>query len=140
LRITTYTKEDDMTAPEPASAERDAGYYREDYGRHEPDWIPQPDGVPSAAWDRYLTSQPGSDEHKAAYAAMHREADGRGFPGPDPAQSYLADHGYAARPDRAPEAGEASAEPDDAVPIDREPLDLDRLYGRPGCELEPEAG
>jgi hypothetical protein len=110
-----------MPASEPTGAERDAGYYRADYGRYQPDWIPAPDDVSPSAWDRYLTSQPGSKEHKAAYADMHREANGRGFPGPDPEQSYLRDHGYRTGPDRlrTPEADEDGAEPDDAYPAGR---------------------
>lgn len=113
-------------------ADRDAtaggpDYYRAAHGGYQPDWIPREDGEHLAAWDRYWTSQPGSDEHKAAYADMHREAAGRGFPGPDPELSYLADHGYAdegylaeqgygfgANRFSAPEADEDSAEPADA--------------------------
>jgi predicted GIY-YIG superfamily endonuclease len=79
----------------------------------EPLFGPRPDGTyagaiggdiaadPSlAAWDRYVTSQPGSEEHKAAYVDMHREAGGEGFGDPDPDQSYLADHGYETDADR----------------------------------------
>jgi hypothetical protein len=95
-------------------AGRGADYYRADYGDYEPDWIMQPDGVSPAAWDRYLTSQPGSDGHKAAYAEMHREVKGEGFPGPDPDRSYMEDHGYARNPEPGPEERESGYEPEDA--------------------------
>jgi hypothetical protein len=74
--------------------EPDADYYRAAYGGYEPDWIMEPDGVSPATRDRYLTSEPGSPEHRAAYVDMHRELKGNGFPGPDADRSYAADHGY----------------------------------------------
>lgn len=91
-----------MPAPEPAGTERDADYYRADYGRYAPDWIPEPDNMSQATWNRYLASKPGSRKHKKAYANMHQEANGRGFPRPDPEQSYLADHGYDSGPGPRP--------------------------------------
>jgi hypothetical protein len=137
---------EDVTDPAWGRVTQDTGheasYYRENYGRYSPDWVPLSagswqNGALLAAWDRYYTSQPGSDEHKRAYADMHRETNGRGFPGPDPDQSYLADHGYADRlrrferfqqferwqmpgiePDDAPLLPGGWGEPADAVPRD----------------------
>jgi hypothetical protein len=91
--------------------EPDVDYYREHYGKYAPDWIPRPDEASPRAWRRYDASRPGSRKHKAAYMAMHREAKGRGFPGPDPEESYRADHGY----DTVPEPDDY-AEPEDAIP------------------------
>lgn len=128
-----------------------ADYYRPAYGRYEPDWIPPPDDVSPTAWDRYLTSRPGSDEHKAAYVDMHQEAEGKGFPGPDPDKSYLADHGFEADAGRwlTREEIENGAEPDDAYRPDEPGLDAaswgpeldapDHLYGASECaEADPE--
>jgi hypothetical protein len=53
-----------------------------------------PDAAAPGTWDRYLTSQPGRKEHKAAHIGMHREAGGEGFGHPDPDRSHLTDHGY----------------------------------------------
>lgn len=63
-----------------------------------PERAPRPE--PESAWDRYVTSQPGSDEHKAAYVEMHREAGGGGFADPDPDRGYLMEHGYVREADR----------------------------------------
>ena len=64
------------------------------------DWIALLDGVLPGTRDRYLASQPGSPEHKAAYVDMHREAGGEGFAHSDPDRSYLMDHGYETASDR----------------------------------------
>lgn len=127
--------------PEPGEA---ADYFRADYGGYAPDWIPEPDGVSPEAWGRYWAARPGSPGHRAAYADMHREVNGRGFPGPDPDQSYQADHGYESTY-QSKEDLEGGFEPADAwSPADDEPgpdaaswgpeLDVpDHLYGAPEC-------
>jgi hypothetical protein len=138
-----------VPGPDPAPT---PDYYRESHGRYKPDWIPEPDGVSPAAHERYLESQPGSDEHKAAYVAMHREVAGRGFPGPDPDQSYLADHGFETGANQwLTREAEGGFEPDDAWhAAGEEPgedaanwgpeLDEpDHPYGAPECdEPDPE--
>jgi hypothetical protein len=121
----------------------EVGYYRADYGHYAPDWIPRPDDVSLAAWNRYLASKPGSRKHRAAYAAMHQEVGGRGFPGPDLHWSYLADHGYKTGADwiRAHEGALEGIEPADAWAADLEAeAELDRQPGPGVAHRDPVAG
>jgi hypothetical protein len=65
-----------------------------------PERAPQPDGGHPEAWDQYVSSNPGTEGHKAAYVDMHRTAGGQGFADPDPDRSYLIEHGYETDADR----------------------------------------